>query len=356
MSVLDRDSAALLAQSVAIYAGRPAGSPEDHLAALHEQGWLAAALPEASGGMGFGVDAAAIIAGGLARGQIGEPFTATFLAARVLGLAAPGSDSAKALADAGVLSALAFDEAGAAPVLANADGVLTGTKRRVAGAEAAARLIVTATRDTQPVLVELDATAPGVDARHARRIDGGALTEISFDGAKGTIIASGDIVPQALRQALAETGLVIAAELLAHCDSLRELTLEHLRTRRQFGQSLGGFQALQHKAVDMYLGALLSRSVLDHAITKAAEDLSADDLDRLAFRARARLNDTAMQHVRLSMQLLGAFGTTDESPLGPHIKRVVRLCGWLGTSAQYRARYAALGRVATRNQDRKVTT
>lgn len=158
------------------------------------------------------------------------------------------------------------------------------------------------------------------------------------------------------RRVLAETRLVIAAELLAHIDVMLDLTLEHLRTRQQFGQSLGHFQALQHKVVDLYGQALVSRAVLDAAIARAAAGLAPDDLDRAACRARARVNDTAMDMAKGAIQMFGAMGITEESPLAPHIKRVLALVPWLGTSAEMRRHYASIGRVLIQTPSEKDTT
>lgn len=346
MSALNSETAAMLADSVAAYVTR--GGAADHVATLHAQGWLQTALPEEAGGLGFGVDAAALVAGGLARGHLAEPVAATYLAARMLALAAPESEAALALGE-GRLVALAHDSA--APVLCDAEGRLSGALRHVAGAQDAATLLVIAERQGGPVLAELSAEAEGMTLTHAARVDGGALSALRLDAAPGTVLAQGPEVRAALRQSLAETRLVTASELLAHVEEMLALTLEHLRTRRQFGQSLGAFQALQHKAVDLYLPALLSKAVLDRALAQAAEGLAPDDLDRVACRARARLNDSALALARGSIQMFGALGTTEECLLSPHIKRVLALSGWLGTSAELRRAYAALERDP--NHDRK---
>lgn len=349
MSALDNETAEMLAESVAAYGQRMAGSSDQHIAMLHAQGWLQTALPEHIGGLDFGVDATAIIARELARHNLSEPVAAVFMAARLMALVAPDCAPARALAEEGKLVAVAWED-GVLAASVDDNGCISGEKRHVAGAAGAASLLVVADRQGTPVLLANAVDAEGVACEHIARLDGGSLSMVRFDRAIGTVIAQGEAVNAALRTAHAETSLVIAAELMGHIDEMLALTLEHLKTRRQFGQTLGAFQALQHKAADLYLHSLLSKTVLERALEKAAKGLSPDDLDRLSCRARARLNDTAVLLVRGSIQLFGALGITDECMLSPHIKRVLALLGLLGTSVKQRRNYASLGRVLTRHK------
>lgn len=332
MTVLDADTARMIIDSVAGYAR--ASEATDPLAELHAQGWLHCALPEEAGGLGFGVDGAVLIAGGLARACRAEPVTATFMAARMLALVAPQSAPAGQLAEEGRLVSLVMGTVGVE------EGRLSGTLRHVSKAE-------------QHLVVadgELFVLRGGTEWR--ARVDGVQLETLALDNAEADRIAEGAVVAAAYRQVRAEGRLVIAAELLAHAEVMLEITLEHMRTRQQFGHSLGHFQALQHKAVDLYCAALLSRAVLDAAVVQAAQGLSPDDLDRASCRVKARVNDCAMAVARGAIQMFGALGITDESPLAPHIKRVLALVPWLGTSAELRRTYARTARMLTRT-DRK---
>ncbi|MCO6383040.1 acyl-CoA dehydrogenase family protein [Oceanicola sp. 502str15] len=332
MTALDDDTARMIADSVAAYARGPA--LPGHVAELHAQGWLHCALPEEAGGLGFGVDAAALIAGGLARACRAEPVAATYMAARMLALVAPDSAPSQALAEEGRLVSLALGEVG------GEGGGLSGVLRHVP--PAAVHLVVAG---------EALCAVPGTTGRQTR-VDGVQLETLTLEAVEAERLAQGPAVSAALRQVRAEGRLVVAAELLAHAEVMLEMTLEHLRTRQQFGQSLGQFQALQHKAVDLYSAGLMARAVLDGALAGASGGLAPDDLDRASCRAKARVNDCAMATARGAIQMFGALGITEESPLAPHIKRVLALVPWLGTSAELRRAYARTGRVLT-NADRK---
>lgn len=355
MTALDQETARLIADSVTSYAARGGAAGKGHLAELHAQGWLQAALPESSGGLGFGLDAAAIVAGELARAALAEPVAATYLAARLLALVAPDSAAAMSLGQDGALPALAWtarDEA----VSVSAEGRLSGAIRHVAGGGTASQFLILADQSGTPVLLSVPADAPGMTVTPAARADGAIMADLAMDQATGTFLARGGGLDAAMRRVRAETNLVVASELMAHVEVMLEQVLDHLRTRRQFGKPLGAFQALQHKAADLYLHRLLSRGVLDGAIAVAVADHLPDDLDRAAFRARARLNDTAMMVARTAIQMFGALGITEESRLAPHVRRVLSLTGWLGGSAEQRRRYAALGPVATRALSEKAIT
>lgn len=336
MTALDADTSRMLADSVEAFGRAPA--PDDPAAAFHAQGWLQCALPEEAGGLGFGPEAAAIIAGGLARYCRAEPLTQTYMAARLLGLVAPDSRAAHGLAEEGETVALAEG-----PVRAEGRA-LHGTLRHVP----AARHVLIAVEDGLWLLAQ-DAG----DRQAHIRVDGADLGTLLLSDAPAERLAETVALAPALRRANAETRLVAAAELLAHAEVMLELVQEHLRTRRQFGQSLGQFQALQHRAVDLYSQALLSRAVLDAALSRA--DTGLDDLDRAGCRAKARANDAAMAIARGAIQMFGALGITEESPLAPHVRRVLALVPWLGTSAALRHRYARLGRVLTRTAAQKET-
>ena len=328
MNALDIDTARMLADSVAGFARGGGAAPETY----HQQGWLQCALPEEAGGMGFGPAAAALIAGGLARGCAAGPVTETFMAARLLALTAPDSAPAAALADDGRLVSLA-------------DGTFRADGGRVSGT---ARHVAPA--DTHLIVAGAALYAVPKGEAGPARLDGVAPVTLDLHDAQAEHLAEGPQVPAALRQVRAEGRLVLAAELLAHAETMQAITLEHLRTRQQFGQTLGQFQALQHKAVDLYGAVLLARAVLDAALARAG-GLGPDDLDRTACRVKARANDAAMAMARGAIQMFGALGITAESPLTPHINRTLTLVPRLGTSAALRRDYARLGRVLTPRKD-----
>ncbi|RDE09573.1 acyl-CoA dehydrogenase family protein [Pelagibacterium lacus] len=361
MNRIDDDTAVMLREAVDKHARRnmdpglvrsrrstTPGYAPSHLQALAEQGWLAAFVPEAADGMELGVDAAAILTEGLAPSLLVAPLDSFFLATRTLVGAGAGSDLFAGFAEGETLPVLAFQERPGdvfapqtAQTVCDASGRITGGKAFVVGHAGAGRFIVTAKRGAALILAMVEAGAQGVETETQWRADGTPIGQVRFDNAPSVIVADDTAtVTQAIGLAVDEANLVVAAELMAHIDAMMAMTLEHLRTRVQFGKPIGAFQALQHRAVDLYVRQLLSRSVLDPAVGQVAEGMEPFERSRLVSRVRCRLNDTARLVARESIQLFGAMGITEECDLSLHVKRVLALTTWLGTSGQHRAQFA----------------
>jgi alkylation response protein AidB-like acyl-CoA dehydrogenase len=120
------------------------------------------------------------------------------------------------------------------------------------------------------------------------------------------------------------------------------MALGYMRTRVQFGKPIGSFQALQHKAADLYVQQELTRAVLDEAIRKL--DAGVPDVERakVASRCKARASDAGLRITREAIQLHGAIGFTDEYDVGLYLKRALVLSGWLGNAGAHRRRFASL--------------
>ena len=126
-------------------------------------------------------------------------------------------------------------------------------------------------------------------------------------------------------------------------ESALDLTLEYLRTRVQFGKAIGSFQALQHRAVDLYIQKELSRAALNAAA--AALDDPACTPERRAAAAssvKARASQAALAIGNEALQMHGAMGFTDEYDLGLYVNRALVLSAWLGNAAAHRRRYSSL--------------
>ncbi|MGQ2931938.1 MAG: acyl-CoA dehydrogenase family protein, partial [Sphingopyxis sp.] len=128
-----------------------------------------------------------------------------------------------------------------------------------------------------------------------------------------------DLLEEARDRALA----LFAAEAVGLLDSLLEQTIAYTGQRRQFGQPIAGFQALQHRMVDMYLECELARS---------SAWLAMEALDKSA-AARSRAVSSAMVNVaracrfvgQQAIQLHGGMGMTDELPIGHYVKRAMAI-------------------------------
>ncbi|MBE0626776.1 MAG: acyl-CoA dehydrogenase, partial [Burkholderiales bacterium] len=163
----------------------------------------------------------------------------------------------------------------------------------------------------------------------------------------GTRVAAAASARAALRLALDHATLSASAELLGVMDCALEMTLAYLRTRVQFGKPIGSFQALQHRAVDMYIQKELTRATLAAALaTVQAPDCTPDQRTAAASSAKARATQAALAICKEALQMHGAIGYTDEYDLGLYFNRALVLSAWLGNAAMHRSRYAALAPLA----------
>lgn len=362
MSVLDTETAVMLREAARKHAertrdllalrarrGQVPNLAPGHLPALRAQGWLDAFVPEDHGGMALGLQAAAVLVRELAPAFGVAPLDSHFLACRALTLAGgwDALDTGDARAQAPVLSLAVqettgdlFQPDGARAVLSG--GRVSGVKRHVAGLEAAEVIVLSAQGPDGLTLVGVDAGGAGVVSRTLWRADGTPIGQLELSDAPARVLASGAGVGAAIAAAIDETSALVAVELMAHVDAMMDLVLDHLRRREQFGQPIGAFQALQHRAADLYVQQLLSRSVLDAVLPALDAAPGPEPRALLVARLRARLNATARLVAREGIQLFGAMGITDECDLGLHVKRVLALTGWLGSESQHRQRAARI--------------
>jgi alkylation response protein AidB-like acyl-CoA dehydrogenase len=330
--------------------------------AMAELGWFSVVVPEAAGGLGLGAAAAATIATALGRAAAPEPFVASGLIAPWCLSRASGSGAASALAAllAGEqVIALAWQpEQGCLEPLETGlqatrqpDGSLrlSGAARFVAPASAD-RFLVAARLPEGLALGLLPREREGLVRTDEPTADGSAsallrLTDVPL--AADELLAQGPQAVALLRDALDLALVASAAELVGLMDHALDTTLDYLRTRQQFGKPIGSFQALQHRAVDIWIQRQLARAAVDAAI--AVLDSPAADArarTQAASSAKARAAHAALLLCNQSVQLHGAIGFTDEYELGIYLNRALSLSAWLGNAAEHRRRWGALADAA----------
>ena len=324
-----------------------------------EMGFCGILVPEGQGGSGLGVVEAGVIAEELGRTLAPSPFLSTaVLAAAAIrrgGSAAQQAAMLPKIAAAELVVALAIDEGvkhrpGAIATKAVRDGAgyrIDGAKTLVVDGHVADRLIVAArvAADGDPVaLFVVDARAPGVaiertvmvDAHNAARV---RLTnvQVGADALLGSVEGGA-----ALLEAVLDTGrAVLASELLGIADEVFARTLTYLKERRQFGRIIGEFQALQHRASELFCDIEMTRAIVIRALQAVDEDpVKARDI---VSAAKARACTTANRAVQEGVQMHGGIGMTDQFDIGLFMKRM-RVCQELFGDANYHADQLALMR------------
>ncbi len=326
---------------------------------MAELGWTGVIVPEAFGGLGLAVADHAVVARGLSASMVPEPVTAAMIATCAIVGCREGELKASLLEGivaGAILPALAWQAAPgdidpsrlavvAVPDPASpGDMLLEGSACFVVGASGADGFVVSVREPDALALHWVPAATPGLSLSMRRLADGRPAADLRFERAavpRGNCLARGEAALHALGAALDHGQFAIAAELLGLSQRLLDTTLDYLRTRSQFGKAIGSFQALQHRAVDLYI----HQRIGDAAFEQALRDADADEGTRraaAASRAKARACETARQVTREAIQMHGAIGFTDDCDVGLYVKRALVLSAWLGNARLHRGRYAAL--------------
>ncbi len=334
---LIRDSAAKFAASARHFGllGRAAPDRAGWLAALAEGGWPGLRVPEAETGAGLSTLDLAIVAEEFGR-QLLPPFVPFATALSVLGEDTPHRADILSRATAGetfILPALQSESARPAAghgsrTTRRADGaiVLDGSKHFVPDGEFAEGYIVDARGDDGLMLLYVPRETAGLVVKAETAADGTRLAHLAFSGVTldaRHVIASGVAAAPLLDRLRLSLQIGLAAETMGAAIEVFDRTLSYMRTRKQFGRTLGAFQALQHRAVDMACDIDLSRSLVLEAARVA--DLARPGALELIAGARARAGETALSLAKWSVQMHGAIGFTDEFDIGLYLKRIMVL-------------------------------
>ena len=205
--------------------------------------------------------------------------------------------------------------------------VLNGNKEIVLTGSCADIIIVSALNEQNDVALYLvKANAEGLTVRNYRLTDGSTACDLILNNVIAEPMAGG---ASQIKAVLYATRLAICGELLGLMELMFEDTLEHIKTRQQFGKNLGRFQAIQHRMADNYTRLELSRS---HLYRAAAQDNNDPAREKSLAGAKAFISENAMALGEDAIQLHGAIGTTEELMVGQAFKRVCLLSSLFGDS------------------------
>jgi len=304
-------------------------------------GFAGVIIPEEYGGAGLGYVALGAVLEEGGRTLVGSPLhSSALVGASALLLA--GTEAQKAewlpkIAAGEVIATLAIDEsAHHAPgksKIAFSGGKLTGEKRYVADGHIADLFIVAGA----DALYLVKADASGLTRRELTTVDSRGAADLVLDQAAAEPMQGGAETIDAI---LDRARIGLAAEMLGTASEAFEITSEYLKTRKQFGQVIGGFQALQHRAAKLFTDLELTRSCVLAALD--ALDRDADNVAEYASLAKARASDTVHLATNEMVQLHGGIGMTDEHDAGLYLKRARVVEALYGGASFHRDRYARL--------------
>ena len=357
-------------------------------AAMADMGWTGILVPEQYGGSGLGY-----LTFGLVLEEIGRQLTASPLFASAwVGASAlllGGNEAQKQAYLPGVVSGkeiltLAVDEgprhapaqiALAAQTKGKSKGSakgkgggykLTGSKTLVPEGMAATTFVVAArTGKTDISLFLVPADAPGLTREPVATVDFRGYANVHFDGVEvgaDALLSEGQVNgldkngsgkngsgkkaggqgsgSPLLDAVLDRARAGVGAEMMGTGSQAFDMTLEYLKTREQFGQVIGSFQALGHRAAALFSQKELSRSCAEAALQ--ALDAEADNAAAMCSLSKVKVGDFLHEMSNQLIQIHGGIGMTDEFDAGFYLKRARVLEAAYGNQAFHRDRYARL--------------
>jgi alkylation response protein AidB-like acyl-CoA dehydrogenase len=324
---------------------------------LAELGLAGLVVPEAQGGLGQGAIDAMVVCEELGRGLVNAPYAFAALMAPTLLSAAPGTVQADWLPRIAVGEALvvpALQERGARYRLAHvstratpsgAGWVVDGVKLVVpAGDEADAFIVPARIAGADNAVTGIGLFLVERSAAHVAAYptqDGARAADVTFTASAATLITEDG---HAVLEAAVDAGIAAqCAEAVGLMDRLVTLTVEYMNTRKQFGQTLAGFQALRHRMADVKMQLELGRSMSYYASLKLGEP--AAQRRRAVSQARVQLGHSMRFVGQQCIQLHGGIGCTDEVAASHYFKRLTMLEMSLGDTLHH------LGEVSSRMHD-----
>jgi pimeloyl-CoA dehydrogenase small subunit len=310
-------------------------------------GLLAVPFAEEHGGLGQGLTETMIIAEAFGRALAIEPYFATVVLAggalRHSGNSAQLNALVPAIVEGKLTVALAHQERQArydiadTATTARSDGkggfTLEGEKNVVLHGDCADKLIVTARvsggrADRSGIgLFLIDGTASGVTRRGYPTQDGMRAADVTLSAVRvgpDAVLAGADKGLAVVEHVVDEAIAALAAEAVGAMAALHELTVEYLKTRKQFGVPIGSFQVLQHRAVDMLTAVEQARSMAYFATMMAAEPEPRERRKAMS-AAKVQIGRSARLVGQEAIQLHGGIGMTMEYKAGHYFKRLTTI-------------------------------
>ena len=337
------------------------GYDQDLWKQMVDLGWSGILVPEEYGGFDFGMVGMGSIFEEMGKMLTPSPlFSTGVLGASLISLG--GNDKQKQtylpqIVDGSITTALALEEGNRHSPLSisteakkNGENYsITGDKTFVIDGHSSKLLIVAARtsgseKDSSGItLFLIDPSANGVEVNKTSMVDSRNSANISL---KEVTVSKDDILGEEsngsaiLEEVLDRAQIAISAEMLGNASQAFDITLEYLKERKQFGTVIGSFQALQHRAAEMYSELELTKSSVIAACVAADE--KSNDLRRMASLAKFKAGETNHLVTNEAVQMHGGVGVTDEYDVGLYLKRARVTEQIFGNSEYHLDRYASL--------------
>lgn len=319
----------------------PDGFCRDLWKEMADMGWAGIIVEEEFGGSEFGYVGAGVLAEQMGRNLTASPFFSTSVlgatAVQRYGTAKQKEQHLGSICDGSTLFALAVDEGprhrpqhiefAATP---HGNGYkLSGAKTFVADGHVADKLIIAARTSGEAddpsgiTLFLVDANAEAIECTHTPMIDSRNAANIRVDGLEVTgddILGEVDGGYEALEGILSAGRAVLGAEMSGSSQQAFSITTDYLKEREQFGQKIGSFQGLQHRAAHLATEIEMTKSAVLKSLQLLDDDF--ESASAICSMAKAKSGMTAQLSTQEAIQMHGGIGVTDEYDVGLYFKRV----------------------------------
>jgi pimeloyl-CoA dehydrogenase small subunit len=341
------------------YMAEPTGFSASMWSRFAEQGLLGLPFPEALGGFGGGSIETMIVTEAFGRGLVVEPYFATVILAggllrragdpALVGSLVPQITAGKLKLAFGHVERHSRYDLANVTTAAKQDGseyVLNGAKSVVLHGDVADKILLTARISGAQLdrdgigLFLVDADAPGLSRRGYPTQDGLRAAEITLNNVRAAALS--DNALPLIEHAVDEAIAALCSEAVGTMQAMHDLTLEYLKTRKQFGRRIGSFQVLQHRSVDMLVALEGARSMAMFAAVMAAEENPVERRRAIA-SAKVQIGRSGRHIGQEAIQLHGGIGMTMEYSVGHYFKRMTMIDQLYGDADQHLATLARLG-------------
>lgn len=283
-----------------------------------QMGWCGIGIPDALGGAGLGIDAAVPILECMGRSLLGTPLLSTMLAGQLLhragGEACASVLTAIAAGAPATVAELESEDWGATVMATQVDeaGRLQGEKRLVMDMQTAHYCVVTAQRNGRTVLALIDAGELDDDAVTPRVLMDNThrAADVMLRNVAPVQLIEGPLVDSALRDYRLLGALLVAAESTGAAAACLDVTVDYLKTRKQFGKYIGSFQALKHPAVEILNMVDAAKSFIYHAATVLSESPLGTEQEMACHMAKAQATEALQFAGDRAVQFHGGMGFT----------------------------------------------
>jgi alkylation response protein AidB-like acyl-CoA dehydrogenase len=332
----------------------PQGYAQERWQEFAELGLTALPFAESEGGLGGTAVETMLVMEAFGRALVVEPYLpSVVLAGQALRLG--GDDAQRArwipgLADGTLIATLAWVEPGrrhdheAAVEAVPAEGgwTLHGRKCAVAFGDVADLLLVSARTPLGTQLFLVEANAPGLARKGFPTIDNSRAADLVLTGTPAAPLGGLGLLEHVLDFGIA----AIAAEAVGVMAEMHAMTVDYLKTRKQFGRAIGEFQVLQHRAVDMLMALEAARSMAMFA-AMTVEDTDAVRRRPCLSAVKIQIAQSLRSVAQAAVQLHGGIGVTMEYRLGGYVRRATVLESLFGDHAKHVRHLAEAGGIPT---------